>query len=216
MKQALHPRFPDVELPHLSEVQLSSMSNVVLRQPEVPALVNPLSELRLRLNQRADLFSLPKGSSIAIAVGSRGITRIDEITQFVVSWLIEQEFEPFIVPGMGSHGGGSAEGQISVLEKLGVTEAAMGCPIRSSMSTVSYGEIKGGLTCHFDSIAAAANGIVVINRVKAHTSFPRPVESGLTKMLAVGLGKAEGARQVHLFGPRGLRDILPRLANRII
>jgi hypothetical protein len=83
MKQALHPRFPDVELPHLSEVQLSSMSNVVLRQPEVPALVNPLSELRLRLNQRADLFSLPKGSSIAIAVGSRGITRIDEITQFV-------------------------------------------------------------------------------------------------------------------------------------
>ena len=110
MKQTLHPRFPDVDLPHLSAVKLSPLSNVVLRQPEVPVHSNPLGELRLRLNQRADLFSLPKGSSIAIAVGSRGVARINEITQFVVSWLIEQGFEPFIVPGMGSHGGGSAEG----------------------------------------------------------------------------------------------------------
>ena len=149
-------------------------------------------------------------------LGSRGIARIDEIARTTVDWLLARGFAPFIVPDMGSHGGGTTEGQISVLAKLSVTEDAMGCPVRATIDTVTYGEIEGGLPCHFDAHAARADGVVVINRVKAHTSFPRPVESRLIKMLAVGLGKAEGARQVHMIGPRGYLDTLPRLAEQLV
>ena len=216
MTEAHHPRFPDVVLPHLDSVQLSPLSRVRLRQPDVPALSDPLNEMTAALDSRADLFALPAGSSVAVAVGSRGVARIDEITHAAVNWLKGHGLDPFIVPGMGSHGGGTAEGQVAVLAKLGVSEATMGCQIRSSMDTVSYGKIDGGLTCHFDANAAGADGILVINRVKAHTSFPRPIESGLSKMLAVGLGKAEGARQVHILGPRGLKEVLPKLAARIV
>ena len=182
----------------------------------VPALDDPLGRITSALDDRADLFPLPAGASVAVAVGSRGVAQIDRIARTTVNWLKGKGFAPFVVPGMGSHGGGTAEGQLSVLAKLGVTEAAMGCPIKATMQTVTYGEIDGGLPCHFDAQAAHADGVVAINRVKAHTSFPRPIESGLTKMLAVGLGKAEGARQVHMIGPRGFLETLPRLAARLV
>ena len=216
MSAALHPRFPDVELPHLATVEIPPLARVRLRQPEVPPLDDPLAALAVALDAQAALFALAPGSTVAVAVGSRGIARIDGIARTVVDWLKARELHPFIVPGMGSHGGGTAEGQAAVLARLGVTEDSMGCPIRATMETVTYGEIPGGVTCHFDAEAAGADGVVAINRVKAHTSFSRPVESGLTKMLAVGLGKAEGARQVHMLGPRGLSETLPRLAARIV
>jgi hypothetical protein len=162
------------------------------------------------------LFTLPEGSEIAVAVGSRGIAQIDIVARAAVAWLKGRGYAPFIVPGMGSHGGGTADGQRAVLAKLGVTEAEMGCEVRATMDTVQYGALPDGTTCRFDAHAACADGVLVINRVKAHTSFPRPIESGLTKMLSVGLGKAEGAGQVHLIGPRGFVETLPALAQRII
>ncbi len=216
MTGALHPKFPNVDLPHLEGIEIPPLAHVRLRQPEVPALDDPLKQLAAAMDAKADLFTLPRGSSVAIAVGSRGVAQIDGIARTVVDWLKGRGLAPFIVPGMGSHGGGTAEGQVSVLSKLGVTEAAMECPIKATMQTVTYGRIDGGLICHFDAHAANADGVVVINRVKAHTSFPRPVESGLTKMLAVGLGKAEGARQVHMIGPRGFLETLPRLAAQLV
>ena len=216
MTGPLNPRFPNVDLPHLEGIEIPPLARVRLRQPEVPALDRPLEQIATALDDRADLFALTPGASVAVAVGSRGVAQIDGITRTVVDWLKGRGFAPFIVPGMGSHGGGTAKGQVSVLAKLGVTEEAMGCPIKATMRTVTYGEIDGGLPCHFDANAAKAEGVVVINRVKAHTSFPRPIESGLTKMLAVGLGKAEGARQVHMIGPRGFLRTLPQLATRLV
>jgi hypothetical protein len=210
------PLFPAIHLPHLDDVAIPDFIPLRLRQPDVPGLTDPTAAVRQALDAAAGLFKLKPGAEVAVAVGSRGIARIDTITRATVDWLRERGFAPFIVPGMGSHGGGTAEGQVKVLEALGVSAERMGCPVRSSMETVHYGDIEGGIACHFDAHAARADGVVVINRVKAHTSFPRPVESGLTKMLAVGLGKAEGAGQVHLIGPRGFSDVLPRLAERIV
>ncbi len=216
MTCAHSPRFPEVELPHLAQVKIPPLARVRLRQPETPALDDPIGQIAAAMDEMAGLFALPRGSSVAVAVGSRGVARIEEIVRTAVNWLKTRGFKPFIVPGMGSHGGGAAEGQVSVLAKLGVSEETMGCPIKATMETVTYGEIEGGLSCHFDARAAHADGVLVINRIKAHTSFPRPVESGLTKMVAVGLGKAEGARQVHMIGPRGFLEVLPKLAARLI
>lgn len=210
------PRFPDIVIPHLADVALPQMRRVRVKQPELAAVADTAEAVRAALDARADLFELAEGASVAVAVGSRGIAQIDLIARTAVDWLKGRGLAPFIVPGMGSHGGGSAEGQTAVLAKLGVTEAAIGCPIRATMDTVQYGEIEGGFTCHFDAHAGVADGVLAIGRVKAHTSFPRPVESGLTKMLAVGLGKQQGARTVHRIGPQGLLTVLPRLADRVI
>jgi hypothetical protein len=151
-----------------------------------------------------------------VAIGSRGIGRIDEVAAAIVAFLKARGYRPFVVPAMGSHGGGVAEGQRGVLAKLNVTPERIGCDIRATMETVDYGEVEPGIHCRFDRNAAGADGIVVVNRVKSHTTFDRPVESGLVKMVAVGLGKQEGARNVHMTGPRGLSDILPMLAARAL
>ncbi len=210
------PTFPDIDLPHLAGTVLPDFAEVRIRQPDPEPLPDLPAAVRAALDARSDLFDLPAGASVAVAVGSRGIADIDVVARNAVVWLQARGLAPFIVPGMGSHGGGAAEGQAAVLAHLGITEDTMGCPVRATMETVQYGRIEGGFTCHFDANAAGADGILVINRVKAHTSFDRPIESGLTKMLAVGLGKAEGARQVHMAGPRGLAETLPRLAARVV
>lgn len=218
MSEPYAPTFPDIDLPHLANVAIPPLARVKIRQPAaVPPLADVKGAIRAALDAEAGLFDiLSAGAAVAVAVGSRGIADIDLVARTAVDWLKGRGLAPFIVPAMGSHGGGTAEGQLAVLAALGVTEETMGCPVRATMETVVYGEIGGGLTCHFDAMAAAAAGVLAIARVKAHTSFPRPVESGLTKMLAVGLGKAEGARQVHMIGPRGFTDSLPRLAARIV
>ncbi len=213
----MSPTFPAVVLPHLEGVELPKLRRVRVRQPETPMVPDTAAAVRAALDAQAGLFEgLAEGAEIAVAVGSRGICEIDLVARTAVEWLKARGLAPFIVPGMGSHGGGTAEGQRAVLARLGVDEARMGCEIRATMETVQYGEIEGGHVCHFDANAAAAAGVLAINRVKAHTSYPRPVESGLTKMLAVGLGKQQGARSVHFTGPRGLSEVLPRLAARVV
>ena len=209
------PVFPAIHLPHLQSVDVPDFVRLRLRHPEIA----PLDDVTVAVGKSlaaSHLFTLPPGSEIAVAVGSRGIAQIDIVTRAAVGWLKDQGYTPFIVPGMGSHGGGTAQGQLAVLAKLGISEDRMACEVRSSMDTVQYGTLPDGTACHFDAHAARADGVLVVNRVKAHTSFPRPIESGLTKMLAVGLGKAGGARQVHMIGPRGFVDTLPALAQRII
>ncbi|MSU88702.1 hypothetical protein GE300_03590 [Rhodobacteraceae bacterium 2CG4] len=210
------PTFPDIDLPHLADVPLPDLAEVGLRQPDPAPLPDVPAAVRAALDAEASRFDLAGGASVAVAVGSRGIADIDVVARTAVDWLKARGLAPFIVPGMGSHGGGAAEGQAEVLAQLGVTGETMGCPVRATMQTTQYGRIDGGFACHFDANAAGADGVLIIARVKAHTSFDRPVESGLTKMLAVGLGKAEGARQVHMAGPRGLAETLPRLAARVI
>ena len=210
------PAFPAIRFPHLAGVELPQLHRVRIKHPIAPPLQNLEQSVATALDRCQHLRKIPIGSEVAIAVGSRGISQIDTITRTVVSQLKDWNLKPFIVPAMGSHGGGTDEGQQEVLKKLGIDEENMGCEIRSSMKTVDYGSIGEGIHCHFDANAAEAAGIILVNRVKAHTSFPREIESGLIKLIAVGLGKAEGARSVHRIGPKGLQEILPKLAEKAI
>jgi hypothetical protein len=140
------------------------------------------------------------GMRIAVAVGSRGVARVGEIVAAVVAELRRRGAEPFVVPAMGSHGGATAEGQLEVLAELGVTERTAGCPIVSSMEVVEVGRLANGLPVFVDRHAHEADGVVVVNRVKPHTSFRGPSESGLVKMVAIGLGKQKGADRCHAYG----------------
>jgi len=207
------PVFPTVHLPHLDEVELPLVQRVRLKQPACEAIHDIEAAVRAEMAKSRRLRGLPRGASVAVAVGSRGIAEIATLTRTVVACLQEIGLDPFIVPAMGSHGGGTAAGQVAVLAKLGVNEAAIGVPVRATMETIGYGRTAGGIPCRFDAHAAAADAVVVIARVKPHTSFERPIESGLVKMVAVGLGKQAGARNVHRLGPRGFTEVLPELAR---
>lgn len=153
---------------------------------------------------------IPPGASVAITAGSRGVANIAEIVAAVAREVRALGAEPFVVPAMGSHGGATAEGQRAVLAGYGVTEDAVGCPILSSMETVVLGETPGGLSVHMDRAAAAADAIILLNRVKPHSILTGELGSGLCKMAAVGLGKRRGAEILHR---AGLREHLPSAAR---
>jgi hypothetical protein len=156
------------------------------------------------------------GQRVCLAVGSRGIDRIAEVTRAAVEAVRARGAEPFAVPAMGSHGGATAAGQLEVLASLGITEASIGCPIQSSMDTVLIGDV-GGLPVHIDRHAyEAADAIVPINRVKPHTDFSGPVESGLQKMIAIGLGKQRGADTFHAQGFAAFAELIPAVAAFIL
>ena len=137
------------------------------------------------------------GQTVAITAGSRGIANIATILRAVVEHVAGLGGRPFIVPAMGSHGGGTAEGQLELLASYGITEASLGCPIRSNMETVVVGHAPEGFPIHFDRLAFEADHVIVCGRVKPHTMFAGPIESGLMKMLLIGLGKCEGATVYH-------------------
>lgn len=172
------------------------------REPDVGAAV------RRELAQPEIREQLQPGKSVAIGVGSRGLASLQEIVAATVTALREAGCEPFIVPAMGSHGGATAEGQTAMLAELGVTETSSGAPIRSSMEVVEVGKLPGGTPLYFDRLAMEANLVVPINRVKPHTSFHGAVESGLVKMLAIGLGKHAGATAMHSEGFDGMSERL--------
>jgi hypothetical protein len=137
-----------------------------------------------------------RGDVVAVGAGSRGIANIDVVVGATVRWLRDLGARPFVFPAMGSHGGGTPEGQLSVLEHYGITEATMGCPIRATMDVVQVGEALG-LPVWVDRYAAEADWIGLVNRVKPHTDFKGSIESGLFKMMTIGLGKWKGAIQYH-------------------
>ena len=170
----------------------------------------------LRVEFAASGVSVKRGARIAIAVGSRGITNLPLIVHETVAWVKAQGGKPFLVPAMGSHGGATADGQREVLEGYGVTETSVGAPIVSSMDVVELPRGEVEVPIYFDKQAAAADGVIVINRIKPHTSFRGPYKSGLMKMIAVGLGKHAGARAIHQLGVAGLRDTMPRVARQIL
>lgn len=208
-----HPLFPTVHIPHLAGVELPDVHRVRLAQPSAPAIEDVEGAVRQALAGVEPLTRLPKGRRVAVAVGSRGVAEIARLAAATIAYLRELDHEPFVVPAMGSHGGGTAEGQAAVLTRLGVTEERVGAPVRATMATVELGRTSQGIPCRFDANAAAADAVVVIARVKSHTSFDRAIESGLCKMVAVGLGKQEGARNVHRIGPRGFIEVLPELVD---
>jgi len=181
--------------------------------PEVDAL----AELGAQWGRAAErLAPLKAGARVAVAVGSRGIGDIVPVVRDVVARLCAAGCEPFIVPAMGSHGGATAEGQTAVLASLGVTPESVGAPIRATMDVVSLG-VADGIPLYLDRYAWDADGIVLINRVKPHTDFHGHVESGLMKMIVIGLGKQAGAEHYHrLSVVRGLHDTVPTAARALL
>ena len=159
--------------------------------------------------------SVKPGMEVAITAGSRGVARIDEIVAALVRLVKDAGATPFIVPAMGSHGGATAEGQVEILRSLGVTEEACGAPIRSSMEVVELGETPRGVRVFMDRNAHGSDGVIVVNRVKAHTDFRGPVESGLMKMSAIGLGKHAQALALHALGVTGIRDHMVEVARHV-
>jgi hypothetical protein len=159
---------------------------------------------------------LRPGARIAVTAGSRGICDMPLLLRHCVEWLRAAGAEPFIVPAMGSHGGATAEGQLRLLAGLGISSETMGCPIHSSMDVVELGQIADGTPVFMDRQAAEADGVLLVNRIKAHTSFKADIESGLAKMAAIGLGKRRGAEIVHSRGMYGLREQLVPMARTVV
>ena len=149
------------------------------------------------------------GKSVALGVGSRGIRQQPAVLKAVIRELRAAGAEPFIVPAMGSHGGGSAEGQEKVLTSYGMTETSMGAPVRSSMDVVELARLPDGTPVYCDKLAHEADFIVPFNRVKPHTSFRADHESGLMKMVAIGLSKHEGAAALHFHGFKNFHHLVP-------
>ena len=213
MNQRMNPTFPDVFLPQLKDVTLPEVFPAELTHWKAEPLADPASQTVKELDRSKKLASLTKGSRFGIALGSRGIAGLPEVAVAAVQWAKSRGFKPFLLPAMGSHGGADAATQARILRDIGLSEEEIGAPILSSMDTVRLGTTSGGVPCYFSKDAASMDAVLVINRVKSHTSFDRPIESGLTKMVAVGLGKAQGAWYVHRLGPWGLRDVLPEIAR---
>jgi hypothetical protein len=161
--------------------------------------------------------TLAAGTEVAIAIGSRGIHDLATVVARVVAWAREQGATPFLVPAMGSHGGATAEGQRDVLASYGFSDGWDGCAVRSSMDVVPVaGEHDLPVPVVTDAHAAAAAATIVVNRVKQHTDFHGPYESGLMKMTAIGLGKRVQAEALHAHGTRGLRELMPRVAEHVL
>jgi hypothetical protein len=171
-----------------------------------------LTDIRAAVEEALRSVELPTGS-VAIGVGSRGVGKIDKVVAALVEVLKESEADPFIVPAMGSHGASTAEGQARVLAHLGVSEESMGCPVRATMEAVKIGETPAGVEVFMDRNAYEADAVVVVNRIKPHTAFRGEVESGPTKMLAIGLGKQRGAHSVHAAGWGKIHQTIPEAAK---
>jgi hypothetical protein len=179
--------------------------------PQVPDVAAATQQALEPLRDR-----ISPGMRIALTAGSRGIHDKATVVRATGEWLRSLGAEPFVVPAMGSHGGATAEGQVDMLRGLGMTEESLGMPIKATMQTVELGRVEDGPTAHLDAHAAAADGIIAINRVKAHTDFKGHLESGLGKIVAIGLGKQRGAEGIHLYGPGNLGRWIPAVARRVI
>ncbi len=194
------------------EITMPRMVNV--RQKFEAARLHDIGGVIAREFQRPEIRSrVLAGQSIAVGCGSRGIANIAEIVKSVILELKALGAQPFIFPCMGSHGAATAEGQKKVLESYGITEAATGVPIRASMETTIVGSLSDGTPVHMDKHAAEADAVVVINRIKPHTAFRGATESGLTKMLAIGIGKIIGAATYHTHGMDRFPELLPQVRD---
>lgn len=197
-------RLPRAPLPRVALVQQSFASD---RIADVPAAV------RAELERSGALARVRPGETVAITAGSRGIASIAAMLKTVADVLKDAGAAPFIVPAMGSHGGATAEGQVEVLRSCGITEQTVGVPIRASMEVETLGQTASGATVSMDRLAFQADSTLVVGRVKPHTAFRGPIESGLCKMLTVGLGKQRGAESLHA---SGLAESIPQAAELLL
>ncbi len=179
-------------------------------------IADPAAQLRRVTLESGYLERIKPGQTVAVALGSRGIANCVPMYRELISLIKERGAQPFIFPAMGSHGGATAEGQVLVLKSLGLTEESCGCPIRATMETVVLGRTEAhGIPVNVDKYAASADALVIINRIKPHTSFRGPVESGLAKMTVIGVGKQKGADQCHSFSMRNMSANIMEMSDYI-
>ena len=197
-------------------IALPSFQGVCIKHTSAPKCTNVRAEVMQRVHTSPGLRALHTGARVAVGVGSRGIAELPILVRATLDALRDMQLAPFIVPSMGSHGGATAEGQRTLLAHLGVSEESMGVPIVPDMETVNLGEVAPGVETHMAKTALEADATVVVVRVKPHTNFTSSIESGLCKMLAVGLGKDIGAKNVHTYGRKGLVEYTPLMAQRLI
>ena len=184
---------------------------LVRQRMDAPEIADARSAVREALEPV--LGDVHPGTRVCVAAGSRGIDRIDEVVRATVERVRETGAAVFIVPAMGSHGGATPEGQLEVLASYGITPGTMGCEIRSSMETVELGEVRPGVPVFVDRHAyEEADLIIPVNRVKPHTDFTGSIESGLAKMIAIGLGKQRGADTFHRQGFAVFHELIPEVA----
>ena len=179
-------------------------------------LENVAAEVRKSLERREILGNLRPGMTVAVAVGSRGISNHALIVRETVRFLRDHGARPFIVSSMGSHGGATAEGQRAILEGYGIREEYCGCPVKAGTDCALIGYTGDGSPVYIDRYAAEADGIVLVNRIKPHTAFRGPYESGLMKMMAIGLGKQKGAETCHAAGFENMAENIPRFAAAVL
>ncbi len=175
------------------------------------------AEVRTQLAAGGFAGRLKPGSRVAIGVGSRGIHNIATIVRNVVQYWKDEGMHPFLFPAMGSHGAASAAGQAEVLAHYGITEAAMGCPLISQLEVVSLGQTADGIEAFMDKMAYDSDGVMLVGRVKWHTDFAGKIESGLFKMMAIGLGKFAGAQRYHSYAYRlGLEHVIRSVGRQVL
>jgi hypothetical protein len=200
-----------IELPFHPDLAVPELTEVALPIPHPEAVTDVEATAHRQVVERL-AGSVDKGMTVAVGAGSRGLVERVGLLRGAISGLRELGAQPFVVPAMGSHGGATAEGQRSMLETLGMTEEAIDCEIRATMDTIQVARTPDGMPLYLDRNAAGADRIMPVNRIKPHTCFKGPIESGLTKMAVVGFGKQPGAAQIHACGPEEMRN---RLLNGI-
>jgi len=199
--------FPQIVLPRMVEVR---------QTVPAPKLEDFVSEIRKELGRAKLSERVRPGAKIAITAGSRGIAHIQQVLATVVDEVRAAWGDPFLIPAMGSHGGATPEGQIAVLKSLGVTPETVGAPILATMEVSFVGRLGNGTPVYVDRNAMQADGIIVVGRVKPHTDFKDKIESGLMKMIVIGLGKQKGAEMIHRFKSEGYHKLLPEAARLIM
>lgn len=181
-----------------------------------PTIADVAGEVRRQWRESRVFGRIRRGSRVAVGVGSRGIANLSTIVRATLDNLRDHGAQPFVVAAMGSHGGATAAGQRELLGEYGISEQALGVPVKTDMTAVRIGVNSWGEPVWWDKNALEADAVLTVSRVKPHTDFRGRFESGIAKMLVIGLGKRDGASQHHRWGFRGLRDMLPETARVIV
>lgn len=199
----------DISVPKMIKVRQHFVEDNISPQ-DIPDVVQEC------LKRDAISSQIKPGMAIAITCGSRGVANINIIIKAVVDYVKKLGANPFIFPAMGSHGGATAEGQLQIVNGYGVTEEAMGCPIKASMETKQIATTDDGRPVFIDKYASEADGIILVGRIKAHTQFVGTYESGLMKMAVIGMGKQHGAESVHAQGFKNMAKNIRRYGKAIL
>ncbi|MFC1558033.1 lactate racemase domain-containing protein [candidate division KSB1 bacterium] len=182
--------------------------------------ISAIDDIRQKIHNEFErtnvLGKIKENDKIAITAGSRGINRIDEILRIIIEEVKTAGGNPYILSAMGSHGGNTIDGQREILEGYGITEEKMKSPVICEVETVEIGKNSFGMPVYFDKLSMEADGIIAVNRIKQHTDYDGDIESGVLKMLAIGLGRRAGAQQIHELGTKGMTEVMPASVKVIL